>query len=98
MRHENRQGTLYVWLQGDIGSANASEIEEELQATVGDATDVVLDLTDVGDDTKVENGTWAETYDVLIAKIKSCTDTDKRYKMMHKAEDMLMATYAQRQT
>ena len=48
MRHENREGTLYVWLQGDIGSANASEIEEELQATVGDATDVVLDLTDVG--------------------------------------------------
>ena len=48
MRHENREGTLYVWLQGDIGSANASEIEEELQATVDDATDVVLDLTDVG--------------------------------------------------
>ncbi|MBQ3264595.1 MAG: peptide ABC transporter substrate-binding protein [Ruminococcus sp.] len=51
-----------------------------------------LDLTDLGYDTKVENGTWAETYDVLISDIKSCTDNDTRYKLMHKAEDMLMDT------
>ena len=51
-----------------------------------------LDLTALGYDTKVENGTWAETYDVLISTIKSCTDNDKRYKMMHMAEDMLMAS------
>ncbi|MBQ9414005.1 MAG: peptide ABC transporter substrate-binding protein [Clostridia bacterium] len=51
-----------------------------------------LDLTAYGYDTKVENGTWAETYDVLIATIKSCTDKTNRYAMMHKAEDMLMAT------
>ncbi len=51
-----------------------------------------LDLTEFGDDTKVENGTWAETYDVLITKIKACTDNELRYKLMHKAEDMLMAT------
>ena len=51
-----------------------------------------LDLTDLGYDTKVENGTWAETYDVLIADIKSCTDSDTRYALMHKAEDLLMST------
>ena len=51
-----------------------------------------LDLTGLGYSTKVENGTWAETYDVLIATIKSCTDTNKRYQMMHIAEDMLMDT------
>lgn len=51
-----------------------------------------LDLTDLGYDTKVENGTWAETYDVLISDIKSCTDKDTRYALMHKAEDMLMST------
>ena len=51
-----------------------------------------LDLTEFGYETKVENGTWAETFDVLISDIKSCTDKDKRYKLMHKAEDMLMAT------
>ena len=51
-----------------------------------------LDLTDLGYETKVENGTWAETFDVLISDIKSCTDKDKRYKLMHRAEDMLMAT------
>ena len=49
-----------------------------------------LDLTPYGLDTKVENGTWAETYDVLISAIKSCTDKDNRYAMMHVAEDMLM--------
>lgn len=51
-----------------------------------------LDLTPYGYDVKVENGTWAETYDVLISAIKSCTDSANRYAMMHVAEDMLMDT------
>ncbi len=51
-----------------------------------------LDLTPFGLDTKVENGTWAETYDVLISAIKSCTDPATRFAMMHVAEDMLMET------
>ena len=51
-----------------------------------------LDLTEYGYDVKVENATWAETYDVLISTIKTCTDSDARYGMMHIAEDMLMAT------
>jgi len=51
-----------------------------------------LDLTEYGYDVKVTDGTWAETYDVLIGKIKTCTDKNTRYKLMHVAEDMLMAT------
>ena len=51
-----------------------------------------LDLTDLGYDTKVEDGTWAETYDVLIADIKSCSDPEVRYELMHRAEDLLMST------
>ncbi len=52
-----------------------------------------LDLTAQGyEDVKVENGTWAETYDVLINKIKTCTDDTVRYELMHIAEDMLMST------
>ncbi|MGM9588857.1 MAG: ABC transporter substrate-binding protein [Faecousia sp.] len=51
-----------------------------------------LDLTAQGYDIKVENGTWAETYDVLISTIKSCTDNEVRYELMHIAEDMLMDT------
>ncbi|MDE7171447.1 MAG: peptide ABC transporter substrate-binding protein [Oscillospiraceae bacterium] len=51
-----------------------------------------LDLTGLGYDIKVENGTWAETFDVLISTIKGCTDNEKRYEMMHMAEDMLMST------
>ena len=51
-----------------------------------------LDLTALGYDIKVEDGTWAETYDVLISTIKSCTDNDKRYELMHIAEDILMST------
>ena len=53
-----------------------------------------LDLTAYGYDIKVEDGTWAQTYDVLIAEIKACTDNDTRYALMHVAEDMLMATGA----
>ena len=51
-----------------------------------------LDLTPYGYNIKVENGTWAQTYDVLISTIKSCTNKDTRYALMHVAEDMLMAT------
>ena len=51
-----------------------------------------LDLTKWGYDVKVEDGTWAETYDVLISKIKAETDATKRYEMMHLAEDILMST------
>ena len=51
-----------------------------------------IDCTDIGVDLKVENGTWAQTYDPLLSQIKSCTDETTRYKLMHKAEDMLMET------
>jgi len=51
-----------------------------------------LDLTPYGYDVKVENGTWADTYDVLIKTIKTCTDNEVRYQLMHVAEDMLMDT------
>lgn len=51
-----------------------------------------LDLTDLGYDLKVENGTWAETYDEIIPLIKTCTDNDTRYELMHRAEDLLMST------
>ena len=51
-----------------------------------------LDLTPYGLDIKVDNGTWAETYDVLIGEIRKCTDTANRFAMMHLAEDMLMDT------
>ncbi len=51
-----------------------------------------LDLTEYGLDINVTNGTWAETYDVLIAEIKKCSDSETRFAMMHLAEDMLMET------
>ena len=57
-----------------------------------DAAIYSLDLSDLGFDVKVENGTWADTYDVLIKTIKSCTDNAKRYELMHRAEDLLMST------
>ena len=53
-----------------------------------------LDLTSLGYDVKVEDGTWAETYDVLIGLVKTCTDVEKRFEMMHIAEDLLMSTNA----
>lgn len=52
-----------------------------------------IDLTPYGG-AKIENGTWAETYDVLMGLIKSSTDEVKRFEMMHLAEDMLMETGA----
>ena len=78
---------LDMWISG---SGN-----NDVQYGKGDHAAVAaysLDLTPYGIDYKVENATWAETYDVLISEIKSCTDNDTRYEMMHLAEDMVMET------
>ncbi len=67
----------------------------DIQFGKGDHADLAMysvDVTDLGVDLKVENGTWAETYDALIAEIKACTDLETRYGLMHAAEDLLMST------
>ena len=51
-----------------------------------------IDLTKYGYATNVVNGTWAQTYDVVISDIKNCTDPVVRYELMHEAEDLLMST------
>lgn len=51
-----------------------------------------IDTTALGYDVKVTNGTWAQTYDVLIGMIKSEKDMQKRMDLMHLAEDLLMTT------
>ncbi len=38
--------------------------------------------------------TWAESYDALIAEVKTSTDAAKRFELMHDAEDILMETGA----
>ena len=38
--------------------------------------------------------TWAESYDVIIGKIKSSNDPAERFELMHQAEDILMSTGA----
>lgn len=69
----------------------------DVQFGKGEHTDTKLysvDLTPYGVDLKVENGTWAETYDKVISAVKASTDTEARYAMMHIAEDLLMSTGA----
>lgn len=41
-----------------------------------------------------DNLTWAESYDKIISEIKSSTDAEKRFELMHQAEDILMSTGA----
>lgn len=53
-----------------------------------------IDLTDLGYDVKVENGTWYQTYDRLIALARVCPDQKVRYELMHRAEELLMQTGA----
>ena len=50
-----------------------------------------LDMTKWGGENVVD-GTWAETYDVIIGMIKKDSDNAKRLEMMHAAEDLLMST------
>ena len=41
-----------------------------------------------------DNLTWAESYDKIIAEVKASNDANKRFELMHKAEDILMTTGA----
>lgn len=78
---------LDLWVSG---SGN-----NDVQFGKGEHKDLAIyniDLSDLGYDIKVENGTWAETYDVIIKTIKECSDDETRYALMHKAEDLLMST------
>ena len=38
--------------------------------------------------------TWADSYDKIIAEVKTSTDAEKRFELMHDAEDILMETGA----
>ena len=38
--------------------------------------------------------TWAESYDVIIDKVKSSKDAEERFALMHEAENILMSTGA----
>ncbi len=38
--------------------------------------------------------TWAESYDAIIAQVKSSSDPEERFELMHDAEDILMETGA----
>ena len=51
-----------------------------------------LDLTSYGYDINISNASWSDTYDRLISIIKGCKDEEKRFELMHLAEDMLMDT------
>ena len=53
-----------------------------------------IDLTDLGYDVKVERGTWAETYDRLLDMANAERDVAKRFRLLHRAEDLLMETGA----
>ena len=71
------------------GTKKTTAKEKDFSATAAYS----LDLTSIDGYTyKVENATWAETYDVVINYIKKEADAEKRFALMHKAEDLLMST------
>jgi oligopeptide transport system substrate-binding protein len=41
-----------------------------------------------------EGKTWADSYDAIIAEVKSSSDANKRFELMHDAEDILMESGA----
>lgn len=50
-----------------------------------------VQLSDIGNYTNL-SGTWSQTYDTLISYIKNEADTATRYRLMHRAETLLMST------
>ncbi len=79
----------------DLWMSNSGNNDAQLgKGAHADLAVYSIDLTPWGYDVVVENGTWAETFDVLINIIKNCPDDAARFEMMHYAEDMLMGTGA----
>ena len=72
------------------GNTTPSAKERDLSATAVYS----MDLSDIEGyaNKSVTNGTWAQTYDKLIEYIKKEADAEKRFALMHKAEDLLMDT------
>ncbi len=67
----------------------------DIQYGKGDHENVAhysVDATPLGYSLKVTNGTWAETYDAVIALVKAEKNQEKRMQLMHLAEDLLMQT------
>ena len=80
---------LDMWITTSGNNSACFGRDEHAKAKIYD-----LDLTDLGYELKVQKGTWAETYDALIALIGTEADENKRVALMHKAEDLLMSTGA----
>lgn len=66
--------------------------ETQQGESIGKVAAYSVDLTDLGYDLKVTNGTWQETYDAIISLVKKEGNASKRYQLMHRAEDLLMST------
>ena len=74
-------------------TADNTDVKDDAVRNFATAKVYSMDLTSIdGYTDKVENGTWAETYDKLIDYVKKESDTNKRFALMHKAEDLLMST------
>lgn len=85
---------LTVLMVLGLAACGSKKTEDVSTTTHKDLKVYSVDTTDLGLDLKVENGTWAETYDALISLIKNTKDAETRYALMHKAEDLLMSTGA----
>ena len=86
---------LFIGLSFGCGDEEEKKKTENIKTTdVSQLKVFSMDLTDIeGYETyKVEKGTWAETYDVMIALSKKEKDAAKRNLIYHKAEDLLMST------
>ena len=83
--------TAVLFLSAGCGQKQAKVKERDLSQTAVYS----MDLSDIeGYSDVVTNGTWAQTYDKLISYIKREADAEKRFALMHKAEDLLMSTGA----
>jgi ABC-type oligopeptide transport system substrate-binding subunit len=85
-------------ISSTLSSTGASSISWSSESGAFDAATYAgyeVDLDGDGTVSDSEKGlTWSESYDAIIAKIKSTTDADTRYKLMHNAETELMSTGA----
>lgn len=89
-------GMAVLSLLTSCGNGGGGDVVVDTSFTANNHKDYAGYSADVNGDGTVssdEKGlTWAESYDKIIATVKSSSDSAKRFKLMHIAETLLMST------
>lgn len=89
-----KDGNYSVARNGWLGDYNDPISFLDMWVSTSGNNDCQLGKGDHASYAGYDGKTWADAYDAIIAEVKSSNDAEKRFELMHDAEDILMETGA----